>query len=82
MRSVSQTADTMPTPTESILPTKPPPPGIGANQGIIKDGHIGWLRPTAKDAPLSEIRKRLQEDGYVFMKGLIPREDVMRTRQQ
>jgi phytanoyl-CoA hydroxylase len=75
-------ADTMTTPAEAILRTKLLPSGIGANQGIIEDDHIGWLRPTAKDAPPSEIRKRLQEDGYVFVKGLIPREDVMRTRKQ
>jgi phytanoyl-CoA hydroxylase len=75
-------ADTMTTPAESILRTELLSSGIGANQGIIEDHHIGWLRPTAKDSPLSEIRKRLQEDGYVFVKGLIPREDVMKTREQ
>ena len=68
--------------TESVLRTQLAPSGIGANQGIIEDGHVGWLRPTAKDTPLSEIRKRFEEDGYVFVKGLIPREDVMKVREQ
>jgi phytanoyl-CoA hydroxylase len=57
------------------------PSGIGANQGVIKDEHIQRLRPTPKDTPISEIRKRLKEDGYIFMKGLIPREDVLNVRK-
>lgn len=58
------------------------PSGIGANQGVIKNEHIQRLRPTPKDTPISEIRKRLKEDGYIFMKGLIPREDVLNLRKQ
>ena len=58
------------------------PTGIGANQGVIKNEHIQRLRPTPKDTPISEIRKRLKEDGYIFMKGLIPREDVLNLRKQ
>lgn len=58
------------------------PSGIGANQGVIKNEHIQRLRPTPKDTPISEIRKRLKEDGYIFMKGLIPREDVLNVRKQ
>ena len=58
------------------------PSGIGANQGVIKNEHIQWLRPTPKDTPISEIRRRLKEDGYIFMKGLIPREDVLNVRKQ
>lgn len=54
---------------------------IGANQGVIKKEHIKQLRPTPKDTPISEVRKRLKEDGYVFMKGLIPREDVLNVRK-
>lgn len=58
------------------------PSGIGANQGVIKEEHIQRLRPTPKDTPISEIRRRLKEDGYIFMKGLIPREDVLNVRKQ
>lgn len=58
------------------------PSGIGANQGVIKDEHIQRLRPTPKDTPIAEIRKRLKEDGYIFMKGLIPREDVLNLRKK
>lgn len=58
------------------------PSGIGANQGVIKNEHIQRLRPTPKDTPISEIRRRLKEDGYIFMKGLIPREDVLNVRKQ
>lgn len=57
------------------------PYDIGANQGVIKNEHIQRLRPTPKDTPISEIRKRLKEDGYIFMKGLIPREEVLNVRK-
>ncbi|KAK8151793.1 phytanoyl-CoA hydroxylase [Phyllosticta citrichinensis] len=31
--------------------------------------------------PVEELRKRYQEDGYIFMKGLIPRKDVLKARE-
>ena len=40
------------------------------------------LRPTAKGTPLSEMRRRLDEDGYLFVKKLIPRADVLKVRKQ
>jgi phytanoyl-CoA hydroxylase len=43
---------------------------------------IGHLRPTAIDTPLEEMRRRFREDGYVFVKGLLPRDDVLDMREQ
>jgi phytanoyl-CoA hydroxylase len=41
------------------------------------------LRPTdPQSTSLEEVRRRLQEDGYVFLKGLLPRADVMRMREK
>jgi len=34
------------------------------------------------DTPLDEMRERLEKDQYLFVKGLIPREDVMKMRAQ
>lgn len=31
---------------------------------------------------MPEMRKRLEEDGYVFVKGLLPREDVLNVRRE
>ena len=50
-------------------------------KGDIDKQYLDRLRPTPKDAPLSELKKRLDEDGYLFIKKLIPREDVLRVRR-
>lgn len=43
---------------------------------------VSWLRETALETPLKEVRSRFNEDGYVFIKGLIPREDVLDMRER
>ncbi|UNI13563.1 Phytanoyl-CoA dioxygenase [Purpureocillium takamizusanense] len=58
-----------------------PPVAVGSNQGKIASQHLGWLRPTARDTPLEEMRERLRQDGYLFVKNLIPRKDVLRVRK-
>jgi phytanoyl-CoA hydroxylase len=44
--------------------------------------NMEWLRETAKDTPLAEMRKRYDEDGYILIKRLIPLEVVMDMREQ
>ena len=67
--------------TEPAQPTVDLPTGFGAREGILGNDHVGWMRPTAKDTPISEIRKRFAEDGYVFVKNLLPRKDVLKVRK-
>ena len=33
------------------------------------------------DTPLEEMRRRLEQDDYVFLKGALPREDVLKMRE-
>ena len=68
--------------TATTTRTQQEPPVVGSNQGKIKRQHIGWIRPTPKDTPMPEMRKRLKEDGYLLVKGLIPREDVLKVREE
>ncbi|KAL8698913.1 MAG: hypothetical protein Q9201_006313 [Fulgogasparrea decipioides] len=42
----------------------------------------GWMRPTPFDSSLAEIRRHYQEDGYVWIKKVIPRKDVYDMREQ
>ena len=58
------------------------PDGLGQNGGRIATDRIGLLRPTPASMPIEELRHRLKEDGYLFVKGLIPREDVMDAREK
>ena len=57
-------------------------PVVGSNQGKVDPQYIKWLRPTPRDTPLDEMRKRLADDGYLFVKGLLPREDVLNVRRE
>jgi phytanoyl-CoA hydroxylase len=56
------------------------PEAIRAIQGSIPQGMLGWLRETPADTPIEEIRHRLFQDEYVFVKGLLPRNDVLEAR--
>ncbi|CAG8954287.1 hypothetical protein HYFRA_00005908 [Hymenoscyphus fraxineus] len=51
-----------------------------SGEAILPD-YIVPLRPTPADTPMSEICRRYEEDGYVWMKGLLPTADVWRTRK-
>jgi phytanoyl-CoA hydroxylase len=59
----------------------PLPDNIQANQGRVPQPQLGWLRPTSADTPIEEMRRRLGEDDYLFVKGLIPRPDVLQMRE-
>lgn len=54
---------------------------IRSNEGRIEGDRVGRMRETANDTPIEEIRKRLKEDGYVFVKGALPRQEVLNVRR-
>ena len=43
---------------------------------------VGWLEPTSKATPISEIRARYMRDGYVWIRNVIPRSDVLDVRER
>ena len=60
-----------------------PTPIQRTNYGApIDPDMVHWLTPTYKDTPLQEIRARYARDGYIWMKHVIPREDVFDLREQ
>jgi len=52
------------------------------NDGPLEPGQFAELKPTALDTPIEEARRRYDEDGYLFVKGLLPREDVLKAREE
>lgn len=57
-------------------------PKLRSNYGEYLDQNsVGWMKETPIDTQLDEMRKRFQEDGYIFVKGVMPREDVLDVRQ-
>lgn len=62
-------------------PTKVP--DIRSSHGDDVDTKaIGWMEPVDLWTPLKELRRRYYRDGYVWIKNLIPREDVLDMREQ
>ncbi|KAJ5100601.1 hypothetical protein N7456_006653 [Penicillium angulare] len=53
---------------------------VRSNQGPAVPAQ--WLRQTPKDTPFDEMRQRLRADGYVYVKNLLPREEVQRVRKE
>ncbi|KAH6715232.1 hypothetical protein BKA61DRAFT_348935 [Leptodontidium sp. MPI-SDFR-AT-0119] len=49
--------------------------------GLLGQDQISLLRPSDPNMPIEELRKRLEEDNYLFLKGLLPRNDVLKARE-
>ena len=62
---------------EEIPPTALPAGKYFVNDGPLEPANTAPLRPTTLDTPIDEIRQRFQSDGYLFLKGLLPRQDVL-----
>ena len=46
---------------------------LAANGRTLPAERIGWLVPTDPGIGIDAIRRRYQDDGYVWLKGLLPR---------
>ena len=51
------------------------------NDGLLNQEQVGSLRPSLPSEPVEDLRQRYQDDGYLFLKGLLPREDVLKARE-
>ncbi|KAI1343270.1 hypothetical protein F5Y15DRAFT_412066 [Xylariaceae sp. FL0016] len=58
-----------------------PPTTFYVNDGPLAADQVGDLRASRPDEPLAELRHRFDRDGYLFLKGLLPRDDVLRARR-
>ncbi|KAF2016401.1 hypothetical protein BU24DRAFT_391696 [Aaosphaeria arxii CBS 175.79] len=52
------------------------------NDGLLRPDQVGGLKESTADMPVEELRRRYNEDGYIFLKGLLPREDVLKAREE
>lgn len=51
------------------------------NDGLLDPQDVSSLRASFPNEPIGDLRQRYQEDGYLFLKGLLPREDVLKARK-
>lgn len=54
--------------------------GLEVNDGSLLPENIAYLSPSCPSEPLEILRARYEQDGMLLLKGLLPREDVLRTR--
>ncbi|CCT72471.1 uncharacterized protein FFUJ_12346 [Fusarium fujikuroi IMI 58289] len=55
--------------------------GYLVNDGILESSMIGKLKQSYPSEPIEHLRARYEKDGYLFMKGLLPRSDVLGCRE-
>jgi phytanoyl-CoA hydroxylase len=53
---------------------------LSVNDGPLTQENATLLRPSSPTLPLSELRARYEADGYLFLKQVLPREDVLSAR--
>lgn len=54
--------------------------GLEVNDGPLLPENIAYLTPSSPCEPLETLRTRYEQDGMLLLKGLLPRQDVLRTR--
>ncbi|KAE8147399.1 hypothetical protein BDV25DRAFT_33656 [Aspergillus avenaceus] len=55
---------------------------LSVNDGPLTSDNATYLRPSDPNLPLDELRKRYDEDGYIFLKQVLPREDILEARRR
>lgn len=55
---------------------------LHVNDGPLKPEEIARLKSSDPNLPLGELRSRFKDNGYLYLKGLLPREDVLKAREQ
>ena len=69
-------------PQVPTLPTIPHCPDLFVNDGKLCPSQIGLLNASSPDLPMTELRHRFEEDGYLLLKGLLPRDTVQKAREE
>lgn len=57
-------------------------PKLRSNHGgYLDESSVARMRQTSIDASTEEMRRRFEEDGYIWVKNVLPREDVNDMRE-
>ena len=58
-------------------------PKLRSNYGReVEPVSISWMKESPATLSLDELRSRFHQDGYIFVKGLISRDDILDMREQ
>jgi phytanoyl-CoA hydroxylase len=64
------------------IPLNIPEGRLAVNDGPLLPENVNLLRPSDPALPLEELRKRYDDDGYLFLKHLLPRGNVLKARER
>ena len=53
---------------------------LRSNEAVLDSNNAKWLHETPSAAPMEEMQQRFRSDGYLLVKGLLPRQDVLDFR--
>ncbi|CAH0053688.1 unnamed protein product [Clonostachys solani] len=68
-------------PHASVDTAYPADISLHVNDGPLKLDDIALLQASYPSEPMDELRERYHREGYLFLKGLLPREDVLSARE-
>ncbi|KAI1486185.1 hypothetical protein F5X96DRAFT_656250 [Biscogniauxia mediterranea] len=68
-------------PHATSTPSSSPTPLL-VNDGLLNTEQVGVLRASYPTEPLDDLRQRYHDDGYLFLKGILPRGDVLEAREE
>ncbi|KAI9901299.1 hypothetical protein N3K66_003116 [Trichothecium roseum] len=54
---------------------------LKVNDDLLKPSEVALLHQSSPSEPLEDLRARYERDGYLLVKGLLPREDVLAARE-
>lgn len=57
-------------------------PSLFVNDGELGPSQVAFLRKSTLDIPITELQRRFEEDGYLLVKQILPRDVVLRTREE
>lgn len=79
---MAATVQSAPVPAHELVYEPAQLPKLRSNYGRYLDNDtVGWMRTTPVNTPLEEMRRRFDEDGYIFCKNVMPRADVLGMRE-
>ncbi|GAB1742741.1 hypothetical protein NU219Hw_g8453t1 [Hortaea werneckii] len=79
MAAITQNA---PAPAHELVYEPESLPKLRSNYGdYLNQDSVGRMREVSVDTPMEEMRRRFEEDGYLFVRNVMPRDDVLDVRQ-
>ena len=79
----SADVQSVPTLAHGMVYSPRKPPNLRSNHGnYVSPELTGWMLATSLSTPFQDMRARYERDGYIWIKNLIPREDVLDMREQ